>query len=423
MQEASGQAEPGEPGLQGGALQCLPILPRQRDIGRDQLVLRARCAAHGGIPLRAAMTGSDHKRPSYLRAHRFQSVQKRRIVPVGSAAKSALASAREFTHGEMWPAPVTGKRRFGGLTGGIQHDRECGQRAQPVGQIPLFQCEISDMLVDKQTREVGMTPVCMVLGAGAGIGGTVGKKFAQEGYHAALCRRSDEDGLNRLVNDIKAEGGQATGFLMNAVEDNAIEDRIAHIEANIGPIEVVIYNLGAQIGNRPLEDTTHRAFELGWRLATFGLFRLAKVLCPLMEDRGGGKILVTSATAAMRGNKGQHSHAAAMAGRRMLCQTLNAQYASKGIHVAHILVDGAVDAPDTLGKLLGPEQFQKLRETRGAGGRPASAGKSRRDLLPYRRAAPLCLDPRTGPALLVRHRLVEPRIGCVSGGAVSAFGH
>jgi NAD(P)-dependent dehydrogenase (short-subunit alcohol dehydrogenase family) len=84
-----------------------------------------------------------------------------------------------------------------------------------------------------------------------------------------------------------------------------------------------------------------------------------------MEERGKGTILVTSATAAVRGNAGQHSHAAAMGGRRMLCQTLNAEFSPKGIHVAHILIDGAVDAPDTLGKMLGPENFQKLREARG----------------------------------------------------------
>jgi NADP-dependent 3-hydroxy acid dehydrogenase YdfG len=92
---------------------------------------------------------------------------------------------------------------------------------------------------------------------------------------------------------------------------------------------------------------------------------VAKALFPKMEERGRGTLLVTSATAAVRGNKGQHSHAAAMGGRRMLCQTLNAEFAPKGIHVAHLLVDGAVDAPDTLGKMLGPERFQQLRETRG----------------------------------------------------------
>jgi len=104
---------------------------------------------------------------------------------------------------------------------------------------------------------------------------------------------------------------------------------------------------------------------MGWRLATFGLFRTASVVCPLMAQRGKGVLLVTSASASLRGNAGQHSHAAAMGGRRMLCQSLNAQYAAKGIHVAHIVVDGAVDAPDTLGKMLGSERFQALREARG----------------------------------------------------------
>ncbi len=211
-----------------------------------------------------------------------------------------------------------------------------------------------------------MKPVCFVIGAGAGIGGNVGKRFARGGYHAVLCRRSDEDGLRRLVADIEADGGSASGYLLNAVEDGSIETRVAAVEAEVGPIEVLIYNLGAQIGDRPLQDTSYKAFELGWRLATFGLFRAASAVCPPMAARGKGTIIVTSATAAVRGNAGQHSHAAAMGGRRMLCQTLNAQFAPKGIHVAHILVDGAVDAPDTLGKMLGPERFQRLRDTRGA---------------------------------------------------------
>ena len=210
-----------------------------------------------------------------------------------------------------------------------------------------------------------MKPVCLIMGAGAGIGGTVGKKFAREGYHAVLCRRSDEVGLETLVSDIKAAGGEASGFLLNAVDEGAIEMRIRQVEKEIGPIEVVLFNLGAQIGNRSLEEVTYKQFELGWRMATFGLFRMAKELFPRMEARGGGTFLVTSATAAVRGNAGQHSHAAAMGGRRMLCQSLNAEYAEKGIHVVHILVDGAVDAPDTLGKMLGEEAFQKLRETRG----------------------------------------------------------
>jgi NAD(P)-dependent dehydrogenase (short-subunit alcohol dehydrogenase family) len=168
-----------------------------------------------------------------------------------------------------------------------------------------------------------------------------------------------------LVESIRSDGGSATGPILNAIEPGTIEDRVAAVEAEIGPIEVAVYNLGAQIGDRALQDTPLKAFETGWRMGTLGLFRLASALCPRMEARGKGTLLVTSATAAMRGNRGQHSHAAAMGGRRMLCQSLNAEFAPKGIHVVHIVIDGAVDAPDTLGKMLGPEKFEQLREARG----------------------------------------------------------
>jgi NAD(P)-dependent dehydrogenase (short-subunit alcohol dehydrogenase family) len=155
-------------------------------------------------------------------------------------------------------------------------------------------------------------PVCLILGAGAGIGGHVAKRFAREGYHACLARRTDQAGLDRLVAEIEAEGGSATGFLLNAVEEGSIEQLVTHIEANVGPIAVAVFNLGAQIGDRGLASTTLKAFETGWRMATFGLFRLAQVLFPYLESRGQGVLLVTSATSALRGNAGQHSHAAAM---------------------------------------------------------------------------------------------------------------
>ena len=210
-----------------------------------------------------------------------------------------------------------------------------------------------------------MKPICLVLGAGAGIGGTVAKKFAKEGFHSCLCRRSDQKGLDQLVSDIEQEGGSATGYLINAIEDNVLEELILKIEQDIGPIEVLVYNLGAQTGMKLLNETSLKEFEWGWRMADLGLFRVAKVLMPIMEDRNAGTFLVTSATAAMRGNKNQHSHAAAMGGRRLLCQTLNAEFAHKGIHIVHIVIDGMVDAPDTLGKMLGEELFQQLRETKG----------------------------------------------------------
>ena len=210
-----------------------------------------------------------------------------------------------------------------------------------------------------------MKPVCLVLGAGAGIGGNVAKKFANEGFHVCICRRSDQDGLNSLLRKIEDNGGSASGFLIDVIKDNVIEDLIENIEANVGSIDVVVYNLGAQTGMKHLHETTLREFEWGWKVANLGLFRLAKSICPIMEKRKKGTILVTSATAAMRGNKNQHSHTSAMGGRRMLCQSLSAEFAEKGIHIAHIVIDGMVDAPDTLGKILGPKLYKKLREAKG----------------------------------------------------------
>ncbi len=213
-----------------------------------------------------------------------------------------------------------------------------------------------------------MDPVCLVMGAGAGIGGTVGRRFAREGYHAVLCRRANRTGLDTLVENIRQEGGRATGFILNAVEANSIEERVEYVENRIGPIEIVVFNLGAQTGYHTLAQTTLKNFELGWRLATFSLFRTARAICPRMQQRGGGTVLVTSATAAMRGNAGQHAHAPAMAARRVLCQSLNAEFAAHGVHIAHILVDGLVDAPDTTGKILGEQKYEALRQSKGQDG-------------------------------------------------------
>lgn len=210
-----------------------------------------------------------------------------------------------------------------------------------------------------------MKPVCLVIGAGAGIGGHVAKRFASAGHHAVLARRTGQEALDAQIAQITATGGSASGSLLNIIEPGSIETLVADTERETGPIQTAVYNLGAQIGDRPLAETQMKAFERCWQLGTFGLFRLASVLCPLMAERGEGTLLVTSATAAVRGNAGQHAHAAAMGGRRMLCQSLNAEFAPKGVHVAHIVVDGSVDAPDTLGRMLGPEKFAALRAAKG----------------------------------------------------------
>ena len=210
-----------------------------------------------------------------------------------------------------------------------------------------------------------MQNICLIIGAGAGIGGNVAKVFAKNGYHVYLTRRSDENGLKNLIDEIKSNGGNASGELLNAVKDDTIENLVHDIEKKIGPINVVVYNLGAQIGNKKLENLSLKQFDLGIKMGTLGLFIVAKILFPYMVKRGNGSLIATSSTASIRGNRGQHSHAAAMGARRMLCQTLNDEFSAKGIHIVHAIIDGAVDAPDTLGKMLGSEAYEKLRNDVG----------------------------------------------------------
>jgi len=207
--------------------------------------------------------------------------------------------------------------------------------------------------------------VCLIIGAGAGIGGAITKKFASEGYHVCFARRSDQTGLMNMEKDLKSCGYSVSGHILDVTKEDTIEELVGKIEQKVGPIHTAVYNVGAQIGNRSLEDTKLKTFELGWKLGTFGLYRLAKELLPIMASRGTGNLIVTGATASVRGNSGQHSHAATMASRRMLCQSLNAEFAKQGVHICHIIIDGLVDAPDTLGKMLGPEKFESLRQSKG----------------------------------------------------------
>jgi NAD(P)-dependent dehydrogenase (short-subunit alcohol dehydrogenase family) len=216
--------------------------------------------------------------------------------------------------------------------------------------------------MNDQNRE---KKVCLIIGAGAGIGGAITKKFASKGYHVCFARRSDQNALVNMEKDLKSRGYSASGYILDVTKEDAIEELVENIEQKIGSIHTAVYNVGAQIGNRSLADTKLKTFELGWKLGTFGLYRLAKNLLPIMAARGTGNLLVTGATASVRGNSGQHSHAATMASRRMLCQSLNAEFAMQGIHICHIIIDGLVDAPDTLGKMLGPEQFELLRQNKG----------------------------------------------------------
>lgn len=128
-------------------------------------------------------------------------------------------------------------------------------------------------------------PICLVIGAGTG---NVGIALAREGYHGALCRRSDAERLARVIADIEGTGCAASGYVLNVVEPHSLGDLVAEVEAIIGWIEDAVYKLGGQHGTGALADTSYKAFEVGWRLATIALFRFPSAVLSLMVSRGKG---------------------------------------------------------------------------------------------------------------------------------------
>jgi len=210
----------------------------------------------------------------------------------------------------------------------------------------------------------GERDVCLILGAGAGVGQAVARKFAEEGLHVVCMRRGGETpgSLEALCAELNAAGHAATTIYGDVTKVEDIARAVDSAEA-IGPVRCAVYNVGAQVGNRDLQETSYRIFERAWRMGTLGAFALAKEVVPRMEQRGGGTLIYTSATAAMRGNRGQSAHAAAMFGRRALCQSLNHELGQKGIHVAHVVVEGMIDAPESLGRIA-PKLFEQLRDAK-----------------------------------------------------------
>ena len=186
--------------------------------------------------------------------------------------------------------------------------------------------------------------VFLVIGAGAGIGGHAAARFSRGGYHAVLARRSDDAGLARLVDAIEEDGGKATGTLLDAAADGSIEELVDRVEREIGPIHTVLYNLGAQIGNRTLGDTPHRTFELGWRLGCFGLFRLAHAVTPLMVARGSGKIVTVGANAAVHGVAQMGAYTASKSVVLRLTEAMAAELRGKGINV-NCVMPSIIDTP------------------------------------------------------------------------------
>jgi len=185
---------------------------------------------------------------------------------------------------------------------------------------------------------------CLVIGAGDDTGGEIARAFAREGYEACLVRRPRHgDALRRLADSIAADGGSAHALPTDARDEEAMVALFAKIEKEIAPIEVAVFNIGANV-HFPVGETTGRVYRKVWEMAAFSGFLMGREAARAMTPRRRGTILFTGATASLRGGVGYSAFAGAKFALRALAQSLARELGPQNIHVAHIVIDGAIDS-------------------------------------------------------------------------------
>jgi NAD(P)-dependent dehydrogenase (short-subunit alcohol dehydrogenase family) len=183
--------------------------------------------------------------------------------------------------------------------------------------------------------------IALVVGAGDATGGAIARRFAREGYLACVTRRH-ADKLAPLVRQIEAEGGSARAFGSDARQEDAMVALIAEIERDVGPIEVAVHNIGANV-RFGIRETTARVYFKVWEMAAFSGFLMGREVAKAMVPRGRGTIIFTGATASLRGRDGFAAFSGAKHALRALAQSMARELGPLGIHVGHVVVDGAID--------------------------------------------------------------------------------
>ncbi|SEB06434.1 SDR family oxidoreductase [Variovorax sp. YR216] len=181
----------------------------------------------------------------------------------------------------------------------------------------------------------------LVIGAGDATGGAIAQRFAREGYIACMTRRNVEK-LQPLVEQIQSAGGEAHAFGSDARKEEEMVALVNKIETEIAPIEVAVFNIGANV-RFGIAETTARVYYKVWEMACFAGFLMGRETAKAMLPRGRGTIIFTGATASLRGREGFAAFAGAKHGLRALAQSMARELWPKGIHVAHPVIDGAID--------------------------------------------------------------------------------
>jgi NAD(P)-dependent dehydrogenase (short-subunit alcohol dehydrogenase family) len=188
-----------------------------------------------------------------------------------------------------------------------------------------------------------MTKAALIVGAGDATGGAIAKAFAREGYVACVNRRPRNVAqLEALAQSIRDEGHFANAFPADARDEDAMIALVEQIEQEVGPIEVAVFNIGANV-NFAISDTTAQVYRKVWEMACFGGFLMGREVAKRMLVRARGTIIFTGATASLRGGSGFSAFAGAKAALRMLAQSMARELGPHNIHVAHTVIDGGID--------------------------------------------------------------------------------
>jgi NAD(P)-dependent dehydrogenase (short-subunit alcohol dehydrogenase family) len=184
--------------------------------------------------------------------------------------------------------------------------------------------------------------VALLVGAGDAIGAAVARRFAAGGCSVCVARR-DAEKSRSVVQDIVASGGTARAVGTDVRNEEAVQALFAQVEAELGAIEVCLFNAGANVKS-PLIETSGKLFLRAWELACYSGFLTGREAARYMVPRGRGTILFTGATASVRGGSGFAAFAAAKFGLRAVAQSMARELAPKNVHVAHLIIDGAIDS-------------------------------------------------------------------------------
>ena len=200
-----------------------------------------------------------------------------------------------------------------------------------------------------KVNHASQRPVCLVVGAGPGIGTSVAARFAREGYATAVARR-DGQTLQDIVRKIREDGGIAEDtpivpYQCDAREEEEVLDLFVNVVDTLGPPDVCVFNIGSNI-SYPLVETTAQKFRKCWEMGCLSGFLVGREAARhMLKRKSGGTIIFTGATASLRGAANFSAFAVTKSGLRALAQSMARELGPEGIHVAHVVVDGVVDTP------------------------------------------------------------------------------